>query len=398
VEAAAVEIKSADIFLTQLELPLAPTIRGIEIAYAAGVPVIVNPAPAIALSPDVLQKVHYLTPNESEAITLIGGKFAEELKNTEQLTDHLLAFGVRNVALTLGEKGVLVKGGGSSTQIAAFQVGRVIETTGAGDAFTGGFAVALAEGKSLIEAARYGSAVAGISVTRLGTAPSMPHRKEVDALIRTQPFCRSGSDSAPVPPGNSYMKKFEIAKLIDHTLLHADATPEEIAGLCEEAAKYHFASVCVNPCNVAQCAKLLAGTVVAVCTVIGFPLGANTKQTKAFETREAVADGALEVDTVINLGALKARNRDTVYDDIKAVISAAKGALVKVIIEACYLTDEEKVLACQIATQAGANFVKTSTGFGPGGATAHDVALVKASIGPGMGSKHQVAFTATRTP
>jgi deoxyribose-phosphate aldolase len=183
------------------------------------------------------------------------------------------------------------------------------------------------------------------------------------------------------------MNKHEIAKLIDHTLLQATATPEEIARLCQEAAKYHFASVCVNPCHVAQCAKLLAGTGVAVCTVIGFPLGANTPQTKAFETREAVANGATEVDTVINLGALKAGKRDTVYDDIKAVIGAANGALVKVIIEACYLTDEEKVLACQIATQAGANFVKTTTGFGPTGATAHDVSLMKASIGPGVGVK-----------
>ena len=180
------------------------------------------------------------------------------------------------------------------------------------------------------------------------------------------------------------MKKREVAKLIDHTLLKATATPEQIARLCEEAAKYHFASVCVNPCNVAQCARLLAGTGVAVCTVIGFPLGANTPQTKAFETREAVASGATEVDTVINVGALKAGNRDTVYDDIKAVVGAANGARVKVILETCYLTDEEKALACQVATQAGANFVKTSTGFGPAGATAHDVALMKASIGPGM--------------
>jgi deoxyribose-phosphate aldolase len=180
------------------------------------------------------------------------------------------------------------------------------------------------------------------------------------------------------------MKKREVAKLIDHTLLKATATPEQIARLCEEATKYHFASVCVNPCNVAQCARLLAGTGVAVCTVIGFPLGANTPQTKAFETREAVASGATEVDTVINVGALKARNRDTVYDDIKAVVGAANGARVKVILETCYLTDEEKALACQVATQAGANFVKTSTGFGPAGATAHDVALMKASIGPGM--------------
>jgi ribokinase len=188
VEAAADEIKNADIFLTQLELPLPPTIRGIEIAHEAGVPVILNPAPAIALPPDVLQKVDYLTPNESEAITLIGGEFAGELKDVERLADHLLAFGVRNIVLTQGEKGVFVKGGGSSTQVAAFHVAQVVETTGAGDAFTGGFAVALAEGKSLIEAARYGCAVAGISVTRLGTAPSMPHREEVDALICAQPL------------------------------------------------------------------------------------------------------------------------------------------------------------------------------------------------------------------
>jgi deoxyribose-phosphate aldolase len=183
------------------------------------------------------------------------------------------------------------------------------------------------------------------------------------------------------------MKKREVAKLIDHTLLVATATPEQIARLCEEAVKYHFASVCVNPCNVAQCARLLAGTDVAVCTVIGFPLGGNTPQTKALEARGAVASGATELDTVINVGALKAGNRDTVYDDIKAVVGAANGARVKVILETCYLTDEEKVLACQVATQAGADFVKTSTGFGPAGATTHDVALIKASIGPGMGIK-----------
>jgi deoxyribose-phosphate aldolase len=183
------------------------------------------------------------------------------------------------------------------------------------------------------------------------------------------------------------MKKREVAKLIDHTLLEATGTPEQIARLCDEAAKYHFKSVCINPCNLAQCTKLLAGTGVTVCTVIGFPLGANIPQTKAFEAREAIAGGATEIDTVINVGALKAGNRDTVYHDIKAVIDVANGALVKVIIEACYLTDEEKALVCQIATEAGANFIKTSTGFGSAGATAHDVALIKASIGPGMGIK-----------
>ena len=180
------------------------------------------------------------------------------------------------------------------------------------------------------------------------------------------------------------MKKNEVAKLIDHTLLKAVATPDQIASLCAEAAEYHFASVCVNPYNVAQCAKLLAGTDVKVCTVIGFPLGANTSETKAFEARDAITKGATEVDMVINIGALKAGDTEAVYQDIKAVVDAAKGVLVKVIIETCYLTDEEKVLACKAATRAGADFVKTSTGFGTGGATPQDVSLMKASIAPNM--------------
>ena len=180
------------------------------------------------------------------------------------------------------------------------------------------------------------------------------------------------------------MKKNEVAKLIDHTLLKAVATPEQIAKLCFEAKENHFASVCVNPVNVPQCAKLLTGTDVAVCTVIGFPLGANTPATKAFETKDSIANGATEVDMVINLGALKSGDADLLYQDIKAVVDAANGVLVKVIIETCYLTDEEKVLACKAAAKAGAQYVKTSTGFGTDGATAHDVALMKASIKPGM--------------
>lgn len=180
------------------------------------------------------------------------------------------------------------------------------------------------------------------------------------------------------------MNKREVAQLIDHTLLKATATPEQIATLCAEAVDHGFAAVCVTPVNVKQCVDLLAGTKVEVCTVIGFPLGATTSTTKAYEAREAVENGANEVDMVINLGALKAGDIDAVTDDIKAVVDAANGALVKVIIETCYLTDDEKVLACQAATQAGADFVKTSTGFGPAGATAEDVALMKASIAPTM--------------
>jgi deoxyribose-phosphate aldolase len=180
------------------------------------------------------------------------------------------------------------------------------------------------------------------------------------------------------------MKKNEVAKLIDHTLLKATSTPEQITRLCNEAMENHFASVCVNPCNVAQCARLLGGTDVKVCSVIGFPLGANTPATKAFETRDAIANGASEIDMVINIGALKAGLTDVLYEDIKAVVDAANGVLVKVIIETCYLTDDEKILACKIATKAGANFVKTSTGFGTAGATTHDVALMKGAITPNM--------------
>lgn len=180
------------------------------------------------------------------------------------------------------------------------------------------------------------------------------------------------------------MNKREVAKLIDHTLLKAVATPEQIARLCAEAKEYEFASVCVNGANVAQCAELLAGTDIDVCTVIGFPLGAMTSAAKAFETRDALEAGATEFDMVINIGALKAGDTDLVRDDIKAVIEAAGGHTVKVIIETCYLTDEEKVQACKAATAAGADFVKTSTGFGPAGATVADVALMKASIAPGM--------------
>ena len=183
VEAVRDVIASADIFLTQLELPIPPTIRGIEIAHEAGVPVILNPAPALPIPSKVLAKVDYLTPNESEALGLIGGDTSIDPQDFDTLADRLLQTGAKNVVLTLGEKGAFIKNGRIREFVPAFLVGRVVETTGAGDAFAGGFAVALAEGKSLVEATRYGCAVAGISVTRPGTAPSMPYRDEVDQLI-----------------------------------------------------------------------------------------------------------------------------------------------------------------------------------------------------------------------
>lgn len=177
------------------------------------------------------------------------------------------------------------------------------------------------------------------------------------------------------------------AKFIDHTLLKAFATREEIMNLCAEANKYDFKSVCVNPYWVSFAHELLKGTDVLTCTVIGFPLGANTKEVKAFETTDAIANGADEVDMVINIGEAKAHNWDYVYEDIKAVVDAAKGVTTKVIIETCYLTDEEKVMACKCAKKAGATFVKTSTGFGTGGATVADVKLMRETVGPDMGVK-----------
>lgn len=180
----------------------------------------------------------------------------------------------------------------------------------------------------------------------------------------------------------------DVAAMIDHTLLKPDATRDQIVKLCEEAKQYGFASVCVNPANVSLAASLLKGTPVKVCTVIGFPLGATTPTAKAIETRDAIANGATEVDMVINVGALKSGDYDLVKRDIEAVVEAARGkAIVKVILETALLTDEEKVKACLLAKMAGADFVKTSTGFGPGGATVEDVRLMRKVVGTDMGVK-----------
>lgn len=180
-----------------------------------------------------------------------------------------------------------------------------------------------------------------------------------------------------------------LAQYIDHTLLKPDATPEQVAKLCAEAREYRFASVCVNPCNVRQCAELLRGTQVLVCSVVGFPLGATLPEVKAYETERVIWDGATEVDMVINIGALKGGDYALVQRDIEAVVHVAHRSrvVVKVIIEAALLTDDEKVKACTLAKAAQADFVKTSTGFGPGGATLHDVELMRRTVGPEMGVK-----------
>jgi len=180
-----------------------------------------------------------------------------------------------------------------------------------------------------------------------------------------------------------------VAALIDHTLLKPDASRKEIDELCREAAQFGFATVCVNPTWVAHAARRLSGTAVGVCSVVGFPFGATTADVKGYETRRAIFDGAREIDMVINIGALKSGDLRTVEHDIEAVAAACRecGALSKVIIEAALLSTDEKITACTLAKAAGADYVKTSTGFGPGGATAADVALMRRVVGAEMGVK-----------
>lgn len=176
-----------------------------------------------------------------------------------------------------------------------------------------------------------------------------------------------------------------IKSMIDHTLLKPNATKEDISLLCEEAKKYEFVAICVNPYYIPLCKELLKDSDVKIATVVGFPLGSNTKEVKAFETIDAIKNGAQEIDMVINIGALKNKDYDVVMEDIKAVVDAAKGdAIVKVIIETCLLTDDEKKKVCEISLEAGADFVKTSTGFSSGGATVEDVKLMKSIVGDKM--------------
>lgn len=181
----------------------------------------------------------------------------------------------------------------------------------------------------------------------------------------------------------------DLARMIDHTLLKPDATRADIVKLCEEARANSFATVCVNPTWVSLCAELLRGSPVKVCTVIGFPLGATMPEVKAFETERAIADGASEIDMVQNIGAVKSHDYKLAADDVAAVVRVAhaRQAGVKVILETALLTDEEKVESCAIAQAAGADYVKTSTGFASGGATAADVALMRQVVGPGIGVK-----------
>jgi deoxyribose-phosphate aldolase len=199
-----------------------------------------------------------------------------------------------------------------------------------------------------------------------------------------------GSGAGRITSGLGYIPRdLSIARLIDHTMLKPDANAAEIAQLCKEAREFHFASVCVNSAYVLLCADLLKGSDVAVCTVVGFPLGASPAEVKAYEAQLAIQNGANEIDMVMNIGALKSRNIKALHHDIATVVktSHAHNVICKVILETSKLTDEEKVIACQVSKMAGADFVKTSTGFGGGGATVSDVALMRKVVGPDIGVK-----------
>lgn len=184
-------------------------------------------------------------------------------------------------------------------------------------------------------------------------------------------------------------------KMIDHTVLKADTPLETVKRICDEAMEYGFASVCINPCHVAYCADYLKDSDVNVCTVIGFPLGANTSAVKAFETKDAIANGADEIDMVMNIGALKDKNYNLVRDDVKAVVEAANGTLVKVILETCLLTEDEIKKACELCVEAKADYVKTSTGFSTRGATIEDVRIMKEAV---HGKAKVKAAGGVRTP
>lgn len=215
-------------------------------------------------------------------------------------------------------------------------------------------------------------------------------RNVVDQPGAVKNIINNGAEriAAGIGVGNELVDK-NIARMIDHTLLKPDATPEEIKKLCDEAKTYNFASVCINPCYVEMCRDLLKGTPVKVCTVIGFPLGSTTTEIKRAEAEQALQNGAQEIDMVINVGMLKQGNYQYVFNDINQVVLAAKkhNALCKVIIETALLSDEEKIKACLISKEAKADFVKTSTGFSKGGATAGDVALMKYVVGSTVGVK-----------
>lgn len=384
IEAARKVIATAGVLVCQLEVPLEISLAALRIARSEGVKTIFNPAPArLELPRELYRLSDIFCPNESET-EILAGMPVGTLDEAEVAARVLVNRGAETVLLTLGERGSLLVTKDKAEHVPTKPV-KAVDTTGAGDAFVGSLACFLASGQTLVRAMERANAIAAVSVQSSGTQTSFPEAKDLPGDIR-EPL-QEGMDREPegsVPA----LTSSEIAATIDHTLLKPDATREAFDRLCLEAVRYGFKSVCVNSGRVPQVAEKLEGAGVHVCAVVGFPLGAMNSLAKAFEAQQAVEDGAAELDMVMNVGALKAGDLEAVEQDIRTVRQAApKPVVLKVILETCLLTDEEKVSACEICKKAGADYVKTSTGFSSGGATVEDVALMRRVVGPDMGVK-----------
>jgi len=387
IEVARPAIAAAQILVCQLEIPLEITLAALCVAHQEGVKTIFNPAPARPNLPDELYQLsNIFCPNESET-ELLTDMPVGTLEEAETAARVLVKRGAGTVILTLGERGSLLVTD-STTEHVPVEPVKALDTTGGGDAFVGSLTYFLASGKPLSEAIKRANHVAAISVQSSGTQTSFPEAKDLPSEILDCPQGIMSRGFAAEKDSTSRMTASEMAKYIDHTLLKPEAPQSAFDKLCDEAIQYGFRSVCVNSSRVRYVAKKLQGTGVSVCSVIGFPLGAMDTQAKAFEARRAIEDGAEELDMVINVGALKSGDLKAVEKDIRAVRRETKSTTVlKVIIETCLLTDDEKVLACEIAKKAGADFVKTSAGFSSGGATVEDMALMRRVVGPNMGVK-----------
>ncbi len=387
IEAARAAIAETQILVCQLEIPLEINLAALRIARQEGVRTILNPAPARPNLPDELYRLSDIfCPNESET-ELLTDMPVKTLDEAETAARLLIQRGAGAVILTLGDRGSLLVTHRETEHVPVEPV-KALDTTGAGDAFVGSLAYFLASGKPLPEAIKRANSIAAITVQHPGTQTSFPEAKDLPPEIYDYPLDKAGKAPLGEADKKSSVTASEMAAYIDHTLLKPDAPQSAFDQLCDEAIQYGFKSVCVNSGRVAYVARKLQGTGVDVCSVIGFPLGAMDTRAKVFEARRAIEDGADELDMVLNIGALKDGDRKTVEEDIRSVRREAKNKTVlKVIIETCLLTDDEKVLACEIAKKAGADFVKTSTGFSSGGATVGDVALMRRVVGQKMGVK-----------
>ena len=379
IRAAKGAIADSGVLVCQLEIPMELNLEALRIARGEGVRTIFNPAPARPdLPPELYELSDIFCPNESETEILTGMPVGT-IEEAEAAAKALLDRGPKTVILTLGERGCLLVDKDGAKHIPTKAVSAV-DTTGAGDCFVGSLAFFLAAGKSLEDSIDRANKIAAVSVCGQGTQSSFPEASDLDPGILDDIEVRKTEEPK--------MDAKELAQYIDHTLLKPEAQIEAFDKICEEAIEHKFRSVCVNSCRVPLIAEKLKGTGVDVCAVVGFPLGAMSPAAKAFEARQAAKDGAAELDMVVNVGALKSGDYDAVFEDIKAVRDAAPSpAILKVIIETCLLSDEEKIKACEISKKAGADFVKTSTGFSTGGATLADIALMRKTVGPDMGVK-----------